>query len=68
MMNKATLLYWQDGDFLVGRLRERADVFSQGKDLEELEENIREALALMEATDLEDMPEDCQAKEITFEA
>ena len=51
-MKTATLLYWQDGEFLVGRLRERADVFSQGRNLGELEANIREALTLMEETDL----------------
>ena len=31
-----TLVYWQDGEWLVGRLRERPDVFSQGKSLAEL--------------------------------
>lgn len=67
-MKTATLLYWQDGDFLVGRLRERADVFSQGRTLEELEANIREALSLMEETDLEGLPTKYQAKEISLEA
>ncbi len=67
-MHKTTLLYWRDGDFVVGRLRERADVFSQGRTLEELEVNIKDALAEMEATDLEDIPEDYQAKDIILEA
>lgn len=47
-----TLLYWQDGEWFIGRLKERPDVFSQGRTLEELEENIRDALKLMEETDL----------------
>lgn len=67
-MKTAILLYWQDGDLLVGRLRERADVFSQGRTLEELETNIREALTLMEETDLEGLPPRYQTKEIAIEA
>jgi predicted RNase H-like HicB family nuclease len=67
-MKTATLLYWQDGEMLVGRLRERADVFSQGRDLGELEANIREALTLMEDTDLEGLPPQYQTKEIAIEA
>ena len=51
MMKKYTLLYWQDGKWLVGRLRERSDVFSQGSTLSELKSNIQEALSLMEDTD-----------------
>ena len=46
-MKKYTLIYWQDGKWLVGRLRERSDVFSQGMTLRELETNIQEALNLM---------------------
>jgi predicted RNase H-like HicB family nuclease len=49
-----TLVYWQDGEWLVGRLRERPEVFSQGRSLQDLEENIKEALSLMEATDFQE--------------
>ncbi len=49
-----TLVYWQDGEWFVGRLRERPDVFSQGESLPNLEENIREAPTLMEATDFQE--------------
>jgi len=63
-----TLIYWQDGEWLVGRLRERPDVFSQGRSLPELEENIKEALALMEATDFLDLPPDYHVKELLVEA
>ena len=59
-MKKGTLIYWQDGKFLIGRLRERPDVFSQGETLEELESNIREALELMEATDPDSPPSSAQ--------
>ena len=67
-MRKQTLIYWQDGDMYVGRLRERADVFSQGETLEELVENIKEVLLLMEETDFVDVPENWQSKEIVLEA
>jgi predicted RNase H-like HicB family nuclease len=62
-----TLVYWQDGDWLVGRLRERPDVFSQGKTLPDLEKNIKEALALMKDTDFHDLPPDYRVKELLLE-
>ncbi|MGI8424455.1 MAG: type II toxin-antitoxin system HicB family antitoxin [Chloroflexota bacterium] len=46
-----TLEYWQDEGWHVGRLREVPGVFSQGETLQELEENIQEAYALMRGED-----------------
>ena len=66
-MKKYTLIYWQDGQWLVGRLRERSDVFSQGMTLSELETNIQEALNLMEETDFENLPPGFKVKEMTIE-
>ncbi len=62
-----TLVYWEDGEWLVGRLRERPDVFSQGKSLDELEDNIREALSLMAATDFHDLPLNYREKQLFIE-
>lgn len=45
------MVYWKDDGWLVGRLKERPDVFTQGKTLEELKENILDALKVMEETD-----------------
>jgi predicted RNase H-like HicB family nuclease len=42
-----TLEFWRDGQFYVGRLLEVPGVFSQGKTLEELQENIQDAYDLM---------------------
>jgi predicted RNase H-like HicB family nuclease len=42
-----TLEYWIDDDWYVGRLREVPGIFSQGKTLEELKENVRDAYHLM---------------------
>ena len=50
-----TLEYWRDEDWYVGRLKEVPGVFSQGKSLPELEENVRDAYRLMLETE-EDLP------------
>jgi predicted RNase H-like HicB family nuclease len=47
MPKEFTLEYWTDDGWLVGRLKEVPGVFSQGENLEELEENIRDAYHLM---------------------
>ncbi len=51
MQNKFQLEYWQDGDFLVGRLKGVPGVFSQGATLQELTENIRDAYRMMVEAD-----------------
>ncbi len=43
MLKHFTLEYWTDEGWYVGRLKEVPGVFSQGKSLRELEENIRDA-------------------------
>ena len=67
-MKKITLLYWKDANWWVGRIKERPDVFSQGKTLNELKENIRDAYSLMEDTDNWDVPADHRTMEIMIEA
>jgi len=47
-----TLDYWQDGSWVVGRLREHPGVISQGKDLDELIENIIDAYHELNASRL----------------
>lgn len=42
-----TLIYWQDEEWFVGRLKEVPGVFSQGETLEELQENIADAFRMM---------------------
>jgi predicted RNase H-like HicB family nuclease len=42
-----TLEYWQDDGWFVGRLKEVPGVFSQGKTLDELKENIADAYRMM---------------------
>ena len=47
MEHNFTLEYWKDKQWYVGKLREVPGVFSQGKTVIELKENIREAYKLM---------------------
>ena len=68
MTRAFTLEYWQDEGWYVGRLREVPGVFSQGKTLGELEDNVRDAYQLL----LEDEPKNphpgAQRKEIELPA
>ena len=50
-MRSFTLEYWKDDRWLVGRLVEVPGVMSQGENLAELEENIRDAYRLMADSD-----------------
>lgn len=47
MSRTFTLEYWQDGNWFVGKLKEVPSVFSQGKTLVELEQNIQDAYKMM---------------------
>jgi predicted RNase H-like HicB family nuclease len=47
MKTTFTIEYWRDGHWYVGRLREVPGVFSQGKTLAELDENLRDAYRLV---------------------
>jgi predicted RNase H-like HicB family nuclease len=47
MHHHFTLEYWQDGGFYVGRLKGVPGVFSQGKTLAELLDNVRDAYQMM---------------------
>ncbi len=51
----ATLLYWRDGNWFVGRLVEIPNVFSQGKTLEELITNIQDAYKMMVQISLDEI-------------
>jgi predicted RNase H-like HicB family nuclease len=57
MRHQFTLEYWRDGDRYVGRLVEIPSVFSQGKTLDELNENTQDAYALVISADREATPD-----------
>jgi predicted RNase H-like HicB family nuclease len=56
MLRYFTLEYWMDEGWYVGRLKEVPGVFSQGKSLQELEDNIRDAYQLMMEEEKETLP------------
>lgn len=62
-----TLEYWLDAGWYVGRLRDVPGVFSQGRTLEELEENIQDADALVRSAEDAPAPAGVQTKEIALE-
>ncbi len=47
MLKNFTLEYWLEDDWYVGRLQEVPGVFSQGKTIEELKENICDAYRML---------------------
>lgn len=66
MSQTFVLEYWQEDSWYVGRLRGVPGVFSQGKTLQELEENIQDAYRLM--IDVEDAaPIGAQSKAVVVE-
>ena len=67
MRRSFTLDYWADAGGFVGRLREVPGVFSQGESLADLEENIRDAYALVLADQRAAAPREIESKEIEVE-
>lgn len=66
MQRKFTLEYWIDNDWYVGKLKDIPIIFSQGKTLEELEENIQDAYQMIMMENQEIIP-NSQTKEITVD-
>lgn len=60
------LEYWEDEGWYVGRLRGVPGVFSQGKTLAELEENIQDAYRMMMEVE-DDAPAGAQTKPVIVE-
>ena len=67
MERRFTLEYWVEDHWYVGRLKEVPGVFTQGETLAELEENIRDAYALMREEDTAVDRPDLKTKEIALE-
>ncbi len=54
METKLNMIYWRGEKFWVGKLLEHPEIMTQGKTLKELEENIKDAYALMTMEDVPD--------------
>ncbi|MFO7899615.1 MAG: type II toxin-antitoxin system HicB family antitoxin [Planctomycetota bacterium] len=46
-MSTMTMIYWKGETFWLGKLREHPEIMSQGRTLEELEENLRDPYRMM---------------------
>jgi predicted RNase H-like HicB family nuclease len=67
MLRQFTLEYWTDDGWYVGRLKEVPNVFSQGENLNELQNNIQDAYQLMLAEQATRFDRDLQHLEIEVE-
>lgn len=63
METKLKMIYWKSEKFWVGKLLEHPEIMTQGETLEELEENMRDAYALMT---LDDVPAQHEIKELAM--
>ena len=58
-----TMVYWKSKKFWLGKLLEHPEIMTQGRTLEELERNIREAYLLMA---LDEVPKEYQIREVAM--
>jgi len=63
MNTKLTMIYWKSDRFWLGKLLEHPEIMTQGKTIEELEENLKDAYLLMA---LDDVPDNYETKEISL--
>jgi len=63
METKLKMIYWKGEKFWVGKLLEHPEIMTQGETLEELEDNMKDAYALMA---LEDVPAQHEIKELAI--
>jgi len=61
MKNTLTMIYWKGDRYWLGKLREHAEIMTQGETLDELEENIKDAYQLLV---MDDVPAEFGMKEI----
>lgn len=61
METKFNMIYWRGEKFWVGKLLEHPEIMTQGRTLKELEENMKDAYALMT---MEDVPDEHLVKEL----
>ena len=62
-MSKMTMIYWKGNKFWLGKLKERPEIMTQGKTLNELEENLKDAYHMMV---MEEVPEKYREKTIAL--
>lgn len=63
MSTTMTMIYWKGEEFWLGKLKEHPEIMTQGRTLEELEENLRDAYRMMV---MDDVPDEHREKAITI--
>jgi predicted RNase H-like HicB family nuclease len=63
MRKKLRMIYWKGDKFWLGKLKEYPEIMTQGRTLEELEENLRDAWHMMM---MEDVPKNHGEKAIAI--
>ncbi|MBA7554308.1 hypothetical protein ES705_46922 [subsurface metagenome] len=63
MNTKMNMIYWKSEKFWLGKILEHPEIMTQGKTVDELEENLKEAYLLMA---MDDVPRDHNIKEIAI--
>jgi len=63
MYTKIKMVYWKGEKFWLGKILEHPEIMSQGKTIEELEDNLKDAYKLML---MDDVPSNYQLKEISI--
>lgn len=61
MNQKISVIYWKSDKFYLGKIIEHPEIMTQGKTVDELLENLKDAYNLMI---YEDVPDDYQKTEI----
>lgn len=52
MKSEMSMIYWKEGKFWLGKLREHPEIMTQGRTLKELEANLRDAYRMMVMDDV----------------
>ncbi|MBM4035531.1 MAG: type II toxin-antitoxin system HicB family antitoxin [Planctomycetes bacterium] len=60
-MRKMTMIYWRGARFWLGKLKEHPEIMTQGRTVQELQDNLRDAYRLMV---LDDVPAEHREKAI----
>jgi hypothetical protein len=60
---KMKMIYWKGDKYWVGKLLDHPEIMTQGKSLEELEENLKDAYILMT---MEDVPAEYGIKDLAL--
>jgi len=63
MRTEMTMIYWKGEKLWLGKLLEHPEIMTQGKTLEELEENIKDAYTMIA---MEDVPAEHRMKRIAI--